>query len=587
LDGAIAYVAIRNRALLPEEVKELYRNPWQIFEPDQAVVVAAGAAAQTYQGVAALASETAVAAAGTRTQVGASALAAETTVAVAGTRTQEGAASIAAETTVTAAGTRTQSGASSVAAETTVTVAGTRTQAGASTIAGETTVTAAVTATKQGASTVLGETTLTVAGTIAGAEAGESAIAAETTVAAAATHTKAAAAAVASQTTVTVAGTRTQSGATTLLGQTTVAAAGTRTQVGASSIVTETTVAAAGTRTQAGASAILGQTTVAAAGTIPAGVQIGVIAKPPWGVELDRSHRLADGLLVHLICNDGSGGTIRDYSGRGNHAAMTNDLDPESAWVAGRDGWAVQCNGTNVWAHCGTVPGHVGSTEVTIGAWFRLRTQDGNRPICGFGGRSGGPGTSGIATSIYADGSDDLRSRVETNLGGSEVTSTAPDMDDGEWHFVAHTWSATDQLIRPYYDGVALPTGSRTGATLATDGRVFAVGHYWFNGSALDVDIPTAFLWARALAASEIRDLYHNPYVMYEWPLPAMSPVPEAGAAALAGQTAVAADGRLIQLAGPLIARVSTDYLTFVESTDQIQYGIEDGIDVRASLGLR
>ena len=78
------------------------------------------------------------------------------------------------------------------------------------------------------------------------------------------------------------------------------------------------------------------------------------LLKPPLGAQLRRDHPLAAGLVGAWLCNEGSGGTVQDYSGNGNTGTLTN-MDPSTDWVPGPDGYCLDFDGSNDYIN---VPSH-------------------------------------------------------------------------------------------------------------------------------------------------------------------------------------------------------------------------------------
>lgn len=69
--------------------------------------------------------------------------------------------------------------------------------------------------------------------------------------------------------------------------------------------------------------------------------------RKPWLEEsvMDFGHPLAPDILCTLI-NEGAGGTVYDISGRDNHGTLT-DMDPDTDWRGGPDGWVLDFDGSN------------------------------------------------------------------------------------------------------------------------------------------------------------------------------------------------------------------------------------------------
>jgi hypothetical protein len=68
-------------------------------------------------------------------------------------------------------------------------------------------------------------------------------------------------------------------------------------------------------------------------------------SSPPSGIQVNWLHPLSRGLVGCWLFNDGSGEQVLDIAGN-NHGTLTN-MDAPTDWVGGKDGWALDFDGTN------------------------------------------------------------------------------------------------------------------------------------------------------------------------------------------------------------------------------------------------
>ena len=68
--------------------------------------------------------------------------------------------------------------------------------------------------------------------------------------------------------------------------------------------------------------------------------------KPFRGVQIEKAHPLAKGLVVCWLFNEGTGNLLHDLSGNRNHGTLTL-MVPSDDWIAGNDGFALDLDGGN------------------------------------------------------------------------------------------------------------------------------------------------------------------------------------------------------------------------------------------------
>ena len=240
-----------------------------------------------------------------------------------------------------------------------------------------------------------------------------------------------------------------------------------------------------------------------------------MIIKPGRDIQLNRAHPLARGLVGCWLFNEGTGDKIFDLSLNGNEGTLTN-MDPATDWVAGKDGWALDFDGVDDYVLVSNAGGSIlnpskisivssaKSTNVEDGVivalWDSLNTTDQSYmlwldfPIWEFIVRDSSS-VAGAANSV------NNATTNWTNLCGTY---------DGE-------------TVKLYVDGLevgsnATPSG---GLQSASTDDLFFGSKLGTNIVAHPGQIDYIFIYNRVLTASEVLQLYRNPYQMFD---PRISP---------------------------------------------------------------
>ena len=217
---------------------------------------------------------------------------------------------------------------------------------------------------------------------------------------------------------------------------------------------------------------------------------------------------LLDGLVGHWRLDDGTGSTVAiDSSGLGNDGVV-HDLDPSTAWVAGRAQGALDM------AHAGWVqvaPSPSIDTivdRVTVAAWINLEgTID--RDITFATALSRQIGTSedqNYHLSLLFDGRPTLF--ITTDVG--YVAPSAPNpVSRGTWTHLATLYDGA--LVRLYVNGTEVASAPLTGTFAPTTTPVILGGNS-NDASGVPTElfpgrIDELMLYARALSADEIGQL--------------------------------------------------------------------------------
>ncbi len=222
------------------------------------------------------------------------------------------------------------------------------------------------------------------------------------------------------------------------------------------------------------------------------------LAKPPLGVQINRGHPLAQGLIGCWLMNEGGGTTVRDLAAIAASLALNVDgtLVASAAWIPGRDGVAVQTSqATSSFID-------VGSTSCTT---FMLATQSWAAWVL--------TTTTGASQQIVAVNGNNLRYRINSDqtigllANGAAINySTSAAITSGRWYHLSVTCGPNGTAI--YINGV----------NAASDGTAFTIpsfgtAHFGeFSSETLTGAISQVVAYNRVLSAAEVLGLYTQPY---------------------------------------------------------------------------
>jgi hypothetical protein len=220
---------------------------------------------------------------------------------------------------------------------------------------------------------------------------------------------------------------------------------------------------------------------------------------------------IADPTLVGWwTFDEGLGITAVDWSGHGNHGALTNG--PQ--WIGGYYGDALAFNGSGAYVNCGNGPALTIQDEITIACWIKVasftRTWE---TILAKGDDSyrlsRGPG-DGDSVHFGCNGP------TGGNLNGNTIVT------DNTWHHVTLVYDGVNKIV--YIDGVE-------DARMASDGQINQSSYDLYigansqqGGRFLEGLVDDVRIYNRALPEDQIQD------VMRGNPLLAALPEPSPGA---------------------------------------------------------
>lgn len=231
--------------------------------------------------------------------------------------------------------------------------------------------------------------------------------------------------------------------------------------------------------------------------------------KPCLGLQINYGHPLADGLVGCWLMNEGSGCLIATST---NYILNSTSINGSVNCVVGKHGVAIDFNNTGSFS-LPTAPSQcLGTNPRTIVFSFNATAFDTDlaNPIYMLG--NGGAGV-GSFLAIYAEDNG-----ISLGVYGHRVIWNKSGLSTGTYYQFAVTFpgNTTSDNFTGYIDGVYYAAATEAGSaqTVNTIGTHIIGGEApptYFNGI-----LEYVYLYDRALTASEILQLYHNPFCIFE-----------------------------------------------------------------------
>ncbi len=237
--------------------------------------------------------------------------------------------------------------------------------------------------------------------------------------------------------------------------------------------------------------------------------------KPFRGIQLNRSHPLARGLVGAWLMNEGSGQKICDLSGNQNTGTFaTGSYLP--AWTQGKFGFALKFDGGD-YIDCAT-PSTLNSLQVpmTISGWFKQNNTTGNQVIFG---QYNAPTNHKLIKMIRVE-SGTLKYYTSASNGAYQSCGTlTPTVTN--WHFFAIVVSGgiSSPIVTIYLDS-ASQSSSLSALSSTPDTTVpVHIGNDNRDWTGINGLIDNLLIYNRVLSAAEVAKLYCEPFAMFEAPL--------------------------------------------------------------------
>jgi len=231
-------------------------------------------------------------------------------------------------------------------------------------------------------------------------------------------------------------------------------------------------------------------------------------------LNLDRSHPLMNGLVGWWPMQEGAGLTAFDLSGQGNHGTLTN-MDQTTDWVVGRNGGAsLDLDGSDDFIECGDIEETQGIGQLTLSCWAAL-TSPLLKDHCLIS-KDDQSNRSWSLVQLGAAGSvdDNLRFILRTTSTYTIDSADAAWPNDSEWHHAVAVYDGSNGRV--YIDGVQSGSDTSATGTINSTSNTVKIGRRSDGFGDTDGKIQDVRIWNRALTATEVRQLYLNPWAPFQ-----------------------------------------------------------------------
>jgi len=235
--------------------------------------------------------------------------------------------------------------------------------------------------------------------------------------------------------------------------------------------------------------------------------------KPVRGLQVNRTHPLAKGLVGCWLLNEGTGNRVMDLGPFRQHGDFQGG---PPLWKPGRDGPSLEFDGINECIHCGTHKfGWDVTNEVSV---VTLANHGVDATLHTIFGR--GPYREPVSLLSQSNGLFYWRVRTTENGVNSLISTSSHATDGTEWVHVAGTWK--QNASRLYVNGVEEASDLTVSGTLSVvDGQSVGIGGIYQGGSYTNLwigRIGYVFIYKRALGRREVAWLCREPFAMFECP---------------------------------------------------------------------
>lgn len=239
-----------------------------------------------------------------------------------------------------------------------------------------------------------------------------------------------------------------------------------------------------------------------------------MITKPLPGAQINWLHPSARGQVLNLLCNEGAGNQVWDYSLKGNHGILNGPT-----WASGRnEEWTlnfVASNPDNI-----IIPKEseiiTGTHDWTLAIWVKPTT---NPAVA----------CMGLQWQVESGWNDYLLVGVAATMRVAVyhpgeillVSDVANAIDVGVWQQFVLTRNGDNYAL--YKNGSEISTGNPAGVDLGSGppNVDYYIGTSFTEIQAFDGLHGGEIVWQRALSATEVMEQYLCPYCIFEWPEPA------------------------------------------------------------------
>lgn len=210
---------------------------------------------------------------------------------------------------------------------------------------------------------------------------------------------------------------------------------------------------------------------------------------------------LSDGLAAYWRMDknvSGSGGTVQDYSGKGNNGETRNGVNTDADGILGTGGFEVSSS-NNDYIDSNFGNGQTGN--ITLVSWIKLDNTGSVQSV--FNPYNGD--RYNLRIQIEPDGSPRAVRYGGSNVQGDAVSPET--IGTGTWHMVAGVYDAGQDELRLYVDGEEKAVSSNSNSITTQNDYYLGIEPGGLDNR-LDGVMDEARIYNRALTAEEIKDLY-------------------------------------------------------------------------------
>jgi len=232
------------------------------------------------------------------------------------------------------------------------------------------------------------------------------------------------------------------------------------------------------------------------------------VTQPPYGTPINMSHPLAKGMVGCWLLNEGGGLKAFDSTKlNGLPGAVISGVFKQST----RGGAYLNAANQDVSMQtASSYPNLNLPTHLTISAWINTTTvAAGTQTVVGDLNSGGSAGQYFMSINRSA-------AKSELAWAANVIVTGTINLTANAWHHVVATRSgATGAWTATLYLNGVLDNSASTAINPAAQ-QGMAIGRLGnFNGNYFTGMIQTVQMWNRALSATEVRQLYTNPYQMF------------------------------------------------------------------------
>ena len=220
--------------------------------------------------------------------------------------------------------------------------------------------------------------------------------------------------------------------------------------------------------------------------------------KPMMGQQID--YLKSTGLVAWWVMNEGTGATVQDLSGNGNDGNLVADTH----WVGGKFGPCLSFDGSGDYVDLGEGEGITeGQPQITVSVWVKSNQNEAKATRDHIVIQDGvvilrWHTTEAFQWIVYNDSTYGL---VTSNVHA-----------DTNWHHVVGVYNGT--YVKLYIDGSEEGTPDDLSGNMKS-GTAKKLDISWGTVYSWDGSIDDVMIYNRALSASEVAELYRNPFGMF------------------------------------------------------------------------